>query len=179
MTCYARSFVLFWRTKYSTPPYLSFIISTRCLYKISQEILILLHKWISPLSDKDSDYTSLGFIIITSLFAWAIWFAVKNTPLSGRPRVCLSPQFPVTISRKGLICLPFLKPVLLGRWHVRLLELTTEVAEQCIMLLLYIPHDMLSSSSRLIARSWICTSDFQSMNLATYFLSIPHIIATF
>lgn len=97
---------------------------TRRSYKISQEILILLYKWISPLPDKDSDCTSLGFIIITSLFAWAIWFAVKNTLLSGRPRVCLSPQFPVTISRKGLICLPFLKPVLLRQWYVRLLELT-------------------------------------------------------
>lgn len=45
---------------------------TQRSYKISQEILILLYKWISPLPDKDSDYISLGFIIVTSLFAWAI-----------------------------------------------------------------------------------------------------------
>lgn len=76
-------------------------------------------------------------------------------PLSGRPRAYLSSQFPITISKGGLTFLPPLKPFLLRKWHVWLLELTTFVAEDGINFFLYIPHDMLSPSSRLVTPAGI------------------------
>ena len=52
--------------------------------------------------DKNLDYVSLGFIIITSLFAQTIWFAVRNIFSAVAPEYTCCLQFHVTISRKDL-----------------------------------------------------------------------------
>ena len=148
--CYTRSFVLFWRIKYFTPPCRSLIIATKRLYKISwlyqfshinRYRLYLIMIQTTYLSDSPSLLHCLHRL--SDLRS-------ENSSQQFCPWVILSSQFPVIISKGGLTFLPPLKPFLLRKWHVWLLELTTFVAEDGINFFLYTPHDMLSPSSQFI-----------------------------